>query len=528
MMKTRFLPLLLLSCVCAFAQYPGQIFTPLVAKDNLQTSLAIAMAPGDTTAFVVSTTGWTANMLAYICNSTTVSAKCASTFEVMLVTSVSGSSALNVTRAYGGTSASAHVSGLLVSNATVAAYTNSAQTELQSIEKWSLPIANIRGFGAVCDGTDQNTAVQAALTAGARHILIPAGCKWVAPGNVTNAGAANDVIWYEGQGYTSIISSSNPATTDLQVGALTRYTNIALAAVSCTPSSHQCLVHDLSNADVLPHYFLSNGNMGSAFFTNSVGDFGAGLWCNSIASGVAGGSDCIFVDTTQCNGSGGECTGIRAWQGNTLGQGILVERRNTGTGMLLVTDAGAAASGADLAVFSSAKTGGNMIEVDHNTSTYTGTVFGASMANGSGAYTGNFMNLLVNGVSKFLIDAGGNTTTPAVQTAAHFTSTQSTGTAPLTIASTTPVANLNASPVGYNAAGTQQVNTHIVYGTCTLGSTCAVTFAGSAAWTGTNSYQCTGTDQTAAAAVKVVNTSASVATFTGTGTDVISYVCAGN
>lgn len=64
------------------------------------------------------------------------------------------------------------------------------------------------------------------------------------------------------------------------------------------------------------------------------------------------------------------------------------------------------------------------------------------------------------------------------------------------------------------------------FGSCTLGTNCAVTL--SPAYTNTTTYQCSATDQTAAAAVKVVNTSASVVTFTGTGTDVISYVCTGN
>ena len=69
---------------------------------------------------------------------------------------------------------------------------------------------------------------------------------------------------------------------------------------------------------------------------------------------------------------------------------------------------------------------------------------------------------------------------------------------------------------------------HIVADLCTLGTDCAVTFAGIAAFSAATSYHCAATDQTAAAAVKVVNTSATVATFTGTGTDVLGYVCVGN
>lgn len=69
-------------------------------------------------------------------------------------------------------------------------------------------------------------------------------------------------------------------------------------------------------------------------------------------------------------------------------------------------------------------------------------------------------------------------------------------------------------------------STHTVRGTCVLGTSCAVTLAQSG-FSGTTTYQCTATDTTAANAVKVVNTSATVATFTGTGTDTLAYVCTG-
>lgn len=64
-------------------------------------------------------------------------------------------------------------------------------------------------------------------------------------------------------------------------------------------------------------------------------------------------------------------------------------------------------------------------------------------------------------------------------------------------------------------------------GVCTLGTSCAITFK--------IPFQvapvCTATDQTAAAAVKVVLSGGppvTTATFTGTGTDVLGYICIGN
>lgn len=122
---------------------------------------------------------------------------------------------------------------------------------------------------------------------------------------------------------------------------------------------------------------------------------------------------------------------------------------------------------------------------------------------------------------------GGAPAFASVSTTGAITSTKASG-APIVVTSTAPATGLNAYSVAYNAAGTQQANAHHVYGTCVLGTSCAVTFAGAAAFTSSGSYVCTATDQTAAAAVKVVNTSASVATFTGTGTDTLAYRCIGN
>jgi hypothetical protein len=98
----------------------------------------------------------------------------------------------------------------------------------------------------------------------------------------------------------------------------------------------------------------------------------------------------------------------------------------------------------------------------------------------------------------------------------------------LYVSSTAPPTNLNARPVTYNAAGTQQTNTHVVVDTCTLGTNCAVTFSGSAAFSSGTTYRCTANDATAANAVKVQNISNAAVTFTGTGTDVVAFICIGN
>lgn len=162
------------------------------------------------------------------------------------------------------------------------------------------------------------------------------------------------------------------------------------------------------------------------------------------------------------------------------------------------------------------------------TGAFSGALSAASLALGgaiTGATTGAFSGAVSAG-SLALSGALSGVTTAAVSGA--ITSTLATGSAPLVVASTTPVANLHGKVLAYNPGGTQQVGAHAVFGKCTLGTDCAVTLTGAAAFTNTTSYYCAATDQTSAAAVKVVNTAGGTVTFTGTGTDVISFVCIGN
>ena len=117
-------------------------------------------------------------------------------------------------------------------------------------------------------------------------------------------------------------------------------------------------------------------------------------------------------------------------------------------------------------------------------------------------------------------------TSASVQ-ALGFIATTPTGSAPFTISSTTPVANLNTSPVTYEISGAQDVNPHVVRGFCTLGTNCAITLVGAAIFSATADYNCYAQDETSASATKIVRSSASAFTITGTGTDNISYQCIG-
>jgi hypothetical protein len=116
--------------------FPGGVYTPLVAGDNIATTLSSLMAAGDNVAVVTSGTGWTPQMVAYICDAPPAAnaAKCNGTFEVMLVTAANGN-VLTVTRGYGGTSAIAHAKGRAISNSVTAVYTKSLNDEVHAIEQ---------------------------------------------------------------------------------------------------------------------------------------------------------------------------------------------------------------------------------------------------------------------------------------------------------------------------------------------------------------------------------------------------------
>lgn len=159
---------LILASSLSFSQsspaFPGAIYTPLVARDNLQTTLTTAMAAGDTTAFVASTTRWVANTVLYICDTTVITggiARCSGTYEAMLVTAVPGANALTVTRGFGGTSAIAHASGKAAINAPVSVYNTWVNNEVLAIENaLGVNMANVAAAPPGLNSSAYNFATQ--------------------------------------------------------------------------------------------------------------------------------------------------------------------------------------------------------------------------------------------------------------------------------------------------------------------------------------------------------------------------------
>ncbi len=177
-----------------------------------------------------------------------------------------------------------------------------------------LASADIRSFGAVCNGSDQNTAVQLALTAGKTNIFIPAGCNWtlpsssytynpgtgavVVPGNAIPPG----LVIYGGDWVTSVIQTASPASTDMLIGGQTNVYNMNLKSHACAPwdQNSQSFISGLD----CPNQVLTNG---AQVFT------GAGTGSGTSFTWVSGSK----FNSVPSNGSSGS-TGGSSWVGRNI------------------------------------------------------------------------------------------------------------------------------------------------------------------------------------------------------------------
>jgi hypothetical protein len=182
------------------------------------------------------------------------------------------------------------------------------------------------------------------------------------------------------------------------------------------------------------------------------------------------------------------------------------------------------ANGVNVDLFSFNDLSGNVTGALLGGST-TGFVASIPGANTGGATARNTVMKAADAVGGAAFDVSGN-----IRASAQLVALAATGTAPLVVSSTTPVANLFAQPVSYSAAGTQIVNSvHLVFGTVALsGGAATVTLSGAAVFTNSSSYVCNASDTSAAAAVRATPTSGTQFTLGGSGSDNVSYSCIGN
>jgi hypothetical protein len=182
------------------SNYPGAMdsdSTLYVSADNVMSVLQQAVATGDNVIFVASGAGFQPNMLVTINDASVQIATGVSQvtqWEHMLITSVTGQ-ALTVTRGMAGTAARAHASGAVVYAFIDAAHQQALKSAVLQLEYSNQPVANIKGYGAKCDGVADDTAgfkaAMAALPNGKGTIYIPAGTTRLAPDQITIPGGVD-------------------------------------------------------------------------------------------------------------------------------------------------------------------------------------------------------------------------------------------------------------------------------------------------------------------------------------------------
>jgi len=258
-------------------------------------------------------------------------------------------------------------------------------------------VHNIRLYGAVCDGTDQNMAVQAAITAGAKTIYIPPGCVWIAPAGLI-PGNANGIT-YQGGDATSIIkSAANPATAALTAGQGVRLINLNLQGNACI-NYPSCYVHLYINNDTITQPISIMGPVGYVYQGRT------GVDENAISVTTRGIGGAIFAANEA--GSGGQ--GFHAWQQDVGGSGMLIDRLNTGQGLTVSDLTALAATGNMVSLQSNRKTGGNMLQFTHLTSAFSGNTIDMNLnAGGAGAFTGDFLHLANAGVVRYSVNSVGD------------------------------------------------------------------------------------------------------------------------
>ena len=279
----------------------------------------------------------------------------------------------------------------------------------------------------------------------------------------------------------------------------------------------------------------SQTNISTGTTTGAVTIGGTGT--QAIALGNGAGVKTVNVGSNSTTST----TTILAGTGNlALNASAGTSQTNIGTGTTTgaVTIGGTGTQTIALGNGAGAKT----VNVGSNNTTSTTTIL-----SGSGGINLNVSNNqptnVGTGSSTGAVAIGGGSNTVAINSinwnvsaAGNLTSTLATGTAPFSITSTTPVANLTAVPTTYNAAGTQQNNAHIVTGTVTFSnaSSIGVTFTAPAAFTSNASFVCTVTSTVATPGsndiFSVTYTSGTNITITATGTlsEIVGYICIGN
>jgi hypothetical protein len=177
----------------------------------------------------------------------------------------------------------------------------------------------------------------------------------------------------------------------MSVGPGTMLYNLNLKNAFCSTGGNlsntggDCPNAVMYNGDTVYENFISNGNQALNFWTGSTGPSSATDFPG--VQGRSNGTGDIFFAQPQGAGTGFRC--LTQSSGENC---FYAQRKNNGTGFF-VSDApsSGATAGQGYYYFSESATSGDAWRIDQDTVTFTGNVFFANMAQGSGGFSGNFL-----------------------------------------------------------------------------------------------------------------------------------------
>lgn len=118
---------------------------------------------------------------------------------------------------------------------------------------WTKDPRDIRNYGAICDGRDENEAIQKAIAKGLKEIKIPEGCTWTVPSGVVPNGSGG-IHYFGGNNETSVFKST---TGKLLAGSMVEISNFRVGHQVYASDGKACSIAYFANfstsiSDVAP------------------------------------------------------------------------------------------------------------------------------------------------------------------------------------------------------------------------------------------------------------------------------------
>lgn len=253
---------------------------------------------------------------------------------------------------------------------------------------------------------------------------------------------------------TGSVNLLSVATTGLQLGAASVPVGIGTAALA---QAGVILQETLTAVGGFAHELLVQGTLTAAANNDGLRAISVGGASLVFAKGA-------FVGLTAAglfiNGSGWAVSGAgtiaNAYAINVTAPTIGTNNFaiNTSGGPSAFADSATASGGSSVSMTATALTSGFLLSLVHNTSAFTGTALRILAANGSGTFTGNFLDFQVNAVSVFKVDSFGH----IIASSAATPTTSNLG---ANVTSVTPTGNDSVGKLVVVMAGALAANTRI-------------------------------------------------------------------